>query len=236
MPVLERPDNGAEAFELTAEDLTRACRQIQHRTESQISSVVRILHDELGGLLVSAIMDLDWVNGHSLSAEDVSKRLTRVHQALASAIDLKRNLIESLRPSILDNFGLTAALRWHLSHICERAEISCTHKLSEQEPRLRSEASIALFRIGQEILSAVLAEPQLKHVDLSMVIEDDALLLQISHDHHHIEMIDMLTQASGDLHSTILRIDGLDGKWSIQRLASGSIMRASFSLSTICAV
>ena len=225
--MLERPDNGAEAFELTAEDLSRACRQIQHRTEAQISTVVRILHDELGGLLVSAIMDLGWVNGHSLPAEDVNKRLTRVHQAIASAIDLKRDLIESLRPSILDNFGHIAAFRWHLSHVSERARPSCTHKLPEQEPRLRSEASIALFRIGQEILSAVLAEPQLKHVDLSMAIEEDALLLQIAHEHHDIEMIDMLAHGSGDLHSTILRIDGLDGKWSIQRLASGSVMRAS---------
>jgi hypothetical protein len=69
-----------------------------------------------------------------------------------------------------------------------------------------------------------------------MAIEEDALLLQVAHDHHDIEMIDMLTHASGDLHSTILRIDGLDGRWSIQRLASGSVMRASFPLSTICAV
>src|ERR1700733_5538179 len=134
MPVLERPDNGAEAFEPTAEDLSRACRQIQHRTEARISTVVRILHDELGGLLVSAIMDLGWVNGHSLPAEDVNKRLTRVHQALTSAIDLKRDLIESLRPSILDNFGLIAAFRWHLTQACEHAATLCTHRLPEYEP------------------------------------------------------------------------------------------------------
>jgi signal transduction histidine kinase len=231
-----RTDNGDEAFELTAEDLTRACRQVQHATERQISAAVRILHDDLGGLLVSAIMDLSWVNGHSLSAEDVDKRLMRVHQALAAAIDLKRNLIESLRPSILENFGLIAAFRWHMSRVCERTESSCSHNLPEQEPRLRSEASIAIFRIGQEILTSVLAEPQLKRVDLLMSTEVDELLLQIAHDHLDIETVDMVAHASSDLYPTLLRIEGLGGRWSIDRHASGSVMRASFPWRAICPV
>jgi signal transduction histidine kinase len=100
----------------TVEYLIQALRGVQETTEKQISSVVRILHDELGGLLVSAMMDLSWVN-QQLGAEAAQERLTRAHHALAAAIDLTRNLIKKLRPSILDNFGLAAAFRWYLTHL-----------------------------------------------------------------------------------------------------------------------
>jgi signal transduction histidine kinase len=226
MSALEPIASGVAAPRPTVENLTHALRGVQESAEKQVSSVVRILHDELGGLLVSAMMDLSWVNQH-FGADSVQDKLARVHNSLAAAIDLKRNLIESLRPSILDNFGLTAAFRWHFTHACEHAEPLCTHTLPEHEPRLRPEASIALFRIGQETLSAVLAEPLLKHVDFSMAMEDEKLLLQVTHEHIGAETMDML-HASASLYATIQRIDALSGSWSIHRSATGSVMRAAF--------
>jgi two-component system, NarL family, sensor histidine kinase UhpB len=215
----------------TVEYLIQALRGVQETTEKQISSVVRILHDELGGLLVSAMMDLSWVN-QQLGAEAAQERLTRAHHALAAAIDLNRNLIEKLRPSILDNFGLAAAFRWYLTHTCERAATQCTHALPEYEPKLRPEASILLFRIGQETLSAVFAESSLKCVDFSMTIEGENLLLQLTHEHYGAETTDML-HASSNLCATILRIDSLGGSCSVRRSESGSVILAAFPLSAI---
>jgi signal transduction histidine kinase len=226
MSALEPSASSVAAPHPTVEDLTHAVRGLQEDAEKKISSVVRILHDELGGLLVSAVMDLSWINQHS-GSEFVGDKLARVHHSLAAAIDLKRNLIESLRPSILDNFGLTAAFRWHLTHACEHAAAFCTHTLPENEPRLRPEASIALFRIGQETLSAVLAESLLKHVDFSMAIEDEKLLLQVTHEHFEAETTDML-HTSTNLYATLQRIDALGGSWSIHRSGTGSLMRAAF--------
>src|ERR1700683_308528 len=231
MSALEPPASGADAPRPTVENLTHALRGLQENAERQISSVVRILHDELGGLLVSVMMDLSWINQH-LGSDSVIDRLARVHHSLAAAIDLKRNLIESLRPSILDNFGLIAAFRWHLTQACEHAATLCTHRLPEYEPRLRPEASIALFRIGQETLAAVLTESLLKHVDFSMTIEDEKLLLEVTHEHHEAETTDML-HASTNLYATIQRIDTLSGSCSIHRSATGSIMRAAFPWSAI---
>src|SRR5580658_6066955 len=170
MSALESSASGASAARPTVDHLIQALRGVQETTEKQISSVVRILHDELGGILVSTMMDLSWVNQY-FGAEAAQERLTRAHHALAAASDLNRNLIEKLRPSILDNFGLAAAFRWYLTHTCERAATQCTHALPEYEPKLRPEASILLFRIGQETLSAVFAESSLKCVDFSMTIE-----------------------------------------------------------------
>jgi signal transduction histidine kinase len=226
MSALEPITHDGEAHRPTVESLTLAVRGLQGSAEKQISSVVRVLHDELGGLLVSAMMDLSWIKQHR-DLDGVVDRLERVHQSLASAIDLKRSLIESLRPSILDNFGLMAAFRWHLTQACEHAATLCTCTLPETEPTLRPEALIALFRIGQEALSAALAESLVKRVDFSMVIEDEKLLLQVTHEHHEAETVDML-DASTNLYATIQRIDALHGSWSILRFATGSAMRAAF--------
>ena len=230
MSALEPPSYRTESDRPTVESLAHALRGIQEAAEVQTSSMVHILHDDLGGLLVSAMMDLSWINQH-LGADPVQEKLARIQHALSAAIDLNRNLIESLRPSILDNFGLIAAFRWHLTHACERAA-SCTHTLPNHEPNLRPEASIALFRIGQETVSAVLAEPLLRNVDFSLAIGNESLVLQVAHEHYAPETVDML-HAAANLHATIQRIERMDGKWSIRRSETGSLMRAEFPWSTI---
>jgi two-component system sensor histidine kinase UhpB len=231
MSALDSSGSGASAPRPTVEHLIQALRGVQETAEEQILSVVRILHDELGGTLVSAMMDLSWVNQH-FGAEAAQERLTRAHHALATAIDLNRNLIEKLRPSILDHFGLAAAFRWYLTHTCENAATLCTHVLPESEPTLRPQASILLFRIGQETISAVFAESSLKCVDFSMTIEGENLLIQVTHEHYGAETTDML-HASTNLRATIQRIDSLGGSCSIDRLENGSVIRASFPLSAI---
>jgi signal transduction histidine kinase len=236
MSALDRPTDGTDTYLPTVGDVSQALSHLQETTEAQISSLVRVLHDDLGGLLVSAIMDVGWINQHSLSSDPMLERLSRVRHSLATAIDIKRSLIESLRPSILDNFGLVAAFRWHIAHACGQAGTLCAHHLPEQEPRLRPVASIALFRIGQEMLSIVLAEPALKSVDLSVAIENDELLIQVAHEHHGSETINMLDHASSNLHATLQRIDALKGRWSIHRSACGSVMRAAFPWDAISAV
>ncbi len=61
MSALEPPSSGTEAHRPTVENLRHALRGLQESAEAQTSSVVHILHDELGGLLVSAMMDLSWI-------------------------------------------------------------------------------------------------------------------------------------------------------------------------------
>jgi two-component system, NarL family, sensor kinase len=215
----------------SVENLTNALRGTQQASENKIASVVRILHDDLGGLLVSAIMDLSWIGQH-LGADSVPIALERAQNALAAAIDLNRDLTESLHPSILENFGLTAAFRWHLSRACEPTSTSCTYTLPDHEPRLSPEASIALFRIGEETLSAVLAEPGVEKVHFSMVVEEENLILQITHEHSEAERVAAL-HASTNLYATIQRVEGLRGTWSIRCSSTGSAMRAEFPCSAL---
>src|ERR1700689_1587309 len=71
----------------------------------------RQLHDEMGGLLVSAVMDVSFAEQTLPNDDRLRQRLARARATLAAAIDLQRKTVESLRPSILDNFGLFGAIR-----------------------------------------------------------------------------------------------------------------------------
>ena len=91
------------------------------------ASLAKELHDELGGLITAAKMDLAWLStriGASLDAES-GEKLNSVMQMLNQAMLLKRRVVESLRPSPLDHFGLSVALRSHFDEHCKRAGVEC---------------------------------------------------------------------------------------------------------------
>ena len=95
---------------------------IQGVMEHQKAVLARDLHDELGGLLVGAVMDLAWAEQHmSAPPAELKQKLVRARQTLAAAIDMKRKLIEELRPTLLDNVGLFAALRWYVDRFARAA-------------------------------------------------------------------------------------------------------------------
>jgi signal transduction histidine kinase len=163
-------------------DTTRRLAQFEATVENAKAQLSRSLHDDLGGLLVSAVMDSAWAEQHVIDNPQVRERLARVRTSLAAAIDLKRSVIEALRPSLLENFGLIATLRWYHKHNCEQARIACSETYPDEEPPFTPDASTALFRIAQEGLTTVMRHKSAKHAHLGLCIEGARLCLQINHD------------------------------------------------------
>ena len=154
-------------------ELIELSTHLQSVAEREKAGLARELHDELGGLLVGARMDISWAEQH-LGGEhpDVNLRLQRVQQSLSAGVDLKRRIIEELRPTLLDNVGLFAALRWQLKETCGTAGIKCVESYPDEEPRFTSEAAIALFRIAQEAFTNILKHSEAKSVDVTLIIDD----------------------------------------------------------------
>src|SRR3984957_17313249 len=102
-------------IEETLLEVQRLVTHLQNAAETKDTALAHELHDELGGLMGAAVMDLDAVRRvEPALSQNALNRLDRVKRTLEQAIDLKRRVIEELRPSILDNFGLFAALRWQI--------------------------------------------------------------------------------------------------------------------------
>src|SRR6202012_694027 len=112
--------------EARTRELVELSTHLQNVAEREKASLARELHDELGGLLVGARMDISWAEQHlTAGVVDMKQRLNRVQQNLSGGIDLKRRIIEELRPTLLDNVGFIAALRWQLKESCARAGFKC---------------------------------------------------------------------------------------------------------------
>jgi signal transduction histidine kinase len=86
--------------------------------------------------------------------------------------------VEQLRPTLLDNMGLYAAIRWQFGETCGRAGLACTESLPPNELPISQEAAIAIFRMVQESLTNILkhARATAAHLEVKTV-EDDMVII-----------------------------------------------------------
>ncbi len=97
---------------------------LQADNERKSSLVARKLHDEIGGSVIGAMMDVAWIEQHDTElSPDTTMRLGRVKDGLRGAIDLARRMVEELRPTLLDSVGLFAALSWQFKRGCAVAGV-----------------------------------------------------------------------------------------------------------------
>jgi signal transduction histidine kinase len=180
------PGDRAPDFGASGDAATSASSLIEHIQgvmEHQKAVLARDLHDELGGLLVGAVMDLAWAEQHmSAPPAELKQKLVRARQTLAAAIDIKRKLIEELRPTLLDNVGLFAALRWHVQAACKRAGTTCIIDVPEDERRFLPNVPIALFRIVQEALAVIVARKPVASAEFNVTVGRRALAILIRGD------------------------------------------------------
>jgi signal transduction histidine kinase len=150
------------------EELSALSTNLLRVMETERSQLARELHDELGGLITAAKMDMAWLQariGDSLDAASQEK-LRSVVQLLNQAMMLKRRVVESLRPSLLDHFGLPVALRSHFEEHCGRAGLEYVATLPDEINDLDPAVQLTLFRVAQESLANLVTRGVAKHVEL----------------------------------------------------------------------
>ena len=150
------------------EELSSLSAFLQANSEREKAALARELHDELGGILTPAKMDLSWLQGHLGGDPACRERMQRLSHLIDEGIDLKRRIIESLRPSLLDHLGLAAALQWYVDETCKSANLDCKLNVPRDLERLPSDLEIALFRLVQESLNNIVKHARARHVDLSV--------------------------------------------------------------------
>ncbi|HTE43361.1 MAG TPA: CHASE3 domain-containing protein, partial [Steroidobacteraceae bacterium] len=215
------------------QELSELSTHLQRVSEAEKASLARELHDELGGLLVAIKMDLAQLKSKlDLSQPDIQKRWDRVQAALTSGIDLKRRVIEQLRPSLLDNMGLITAIRWQAGEICSAAGLKLEEYYPDTEPDLSGEAAIALFRIVQEALTNIAKHAHATRVIVELDIGDEELMLKI--EDNGKGMAGETTAGSHGITSMRHRLLPFDGKFAVERVEpAGLRIRVSVALSRV---
>ena len=162
----ERDRLEAEVARRTA-DLTELARHLQTAREDEKSRLARELHDELGALLTAAKLDaarLKRLIGPP--TPDIEARLQHLNHSINRGIELKRRIIEDLRPSALSNLGLVAALDILAREFAARSGLH-VHTELEALP-LDDSAQITVYRLVQEALTNVARHAGARQITLRL--------------------------------------------------------------------
>ena len=178
--ISERVRAESELME-SRERLQELTAHLQVVREEERRRIAREIHDELGQALTALNMDVHWVGS----------RLPEDYQALKDKADAMANLIgttvqsvrricSELRPGILDDFGLAAAIEWQLGEFANRTGIAVELRAEPPDLVVSENLSIALFRIFQEALTNATRHAQATRLQVDLREASGCLSLRVS--------------------------------------------------------
>lgn len=178
---IDRSEHSFEQIGTEVEDAGLAGRLLDG-IEREREVLARALHDELGSNLTAINLDVASVAGQ-LPDGVARTRLERALRVLKEAVELKRRLIQSLRPSMIDSLGLVATLRMEAEAFEARSGVVCAARFDEEPAELDPRVAMAVYRLVQECTrrldaahgaTALSIALTAEGPDLRLVVESDA--------------------------------------------------------------
>jgi signal transduction histidine kinase len=201
--------------EVRTRELSALSSHLQSLAEKEKSELARTLHDELGGLLTAAKMDLSWLQSR-LDTPAYQERLAQLGSVLDEAMGLKRRVVEELRPSLLDHFGLPTALRAYVDSACTKAAVAADIRLPDDGERMPKDIAITLFRIVQEGLNNILRHAGAKHVTLELTTGGGEYAFTLQDDGSGFDPNSARDSWSHGIMGMQQRVRALGGKFSLE--------------------
>ena len=160
-------------------------QQLTEAIEQERARISREIHDELGQALTRLKMDLGWLRrrlGESgQNASPVAARVVEMGRFIDETLVSVRRLATELRPALLDNLGLAAALNAQLRQLSAQVDIEVTQHLEPDLP-LSSEQATGLFRIAQEAVTNIVRHANARNVRCILFLDTDGVTMEIQDD------------------------------------------------------
>jgi signal transduction histidine kinase len=195
-------------------ELSALSTHLQDLTEKEKAALARNLHDELGGLLTAAKMDLSWLQSRIAGDPDIVARLHQLGAVLDEAMDVKRRVVEDLRPSLLDHFGLPTALRAYVESVCAKSDLRADIAIAA-EAEFPKDIAIALFRVVQEGMTNVVRHAHAHTVRLELEFDGELCCLALIDDGEGIDLAHPSFRWSHGLTGMRQRVRALGGRFSL---------------------
>ncbi|MDR7482302.1 MAG: histidine kinase [Armatimonadota bacterium] len=174
-------DHMVAALDEHTEQLRRLPGQILRAQEEERRRIARELHDEAAQALTSLLVRLRLLDQASEPAQ-VRARVRELRALTARALDDVRRIAVELRPSVLDDLGLAAALAAHADEINAAGGMRVTVAATGLDRRLPAEIELALYRIAQEALTNARRHGQATRADVCLRRGPDGVSLEVSDD------------------------------------------------------
>jgi PAS domain S-box-containing protein len=170
----------AQDLQRSFEQLRALAGRLQSAREEERKKVSREIHDELGQALTAIKMDLALVlQALPPDKEPAAQRGKAAMMLLDQTVQTVRRIATELRPSMLDDLGLVAALEWAAEDFQARTGTKCGVSLPEEDIALDQERATALFRIFQETLTNIARHAAATEVNGRLSNQDGVLLLEV---------------------------------------------------------
>ena len=173
------------ALRQAAQDLHGLTRRLVQAEEVERRRLARELHDRVGQSLSALNINLDIISRDSGALSPaLRQRLEDSLGLVDGTLQSIENVMADLRPPLLDEYGLAAALGWHSEEWTRRTgvQVTVTDRTPDAAKGARPEAAVALFRIAQEALNNVLKHAQARNVRIDVSATDEELVLDVHDD------------------------------------------------------
>ncbi|MBF0463663.1 MAG: sensor histidine kinase [Nitrospirae bacterium] len=175
------------------EQLRSFAIRLQSLIEKERTRIARELHDEISQSLTSLKIDIDELLVPDVSGDNslMISQILDIEKSIDSVIDRMHDIATDLRPSILDQLGLLAAIDWQAKKFTQRTGIKCdvryNSNITSSLGSFGAESSTALFRIYQEALTNVCRHANANKVTVFMYNNDNGLVVKVVDDGVGIE-------------------------------------------------
>jgi signal transduction histidine kinase len=178
----------AEELDHSAQELRALAAHLQSVREEERTDLARDVHDDLGQKLTALRFDLMALAKNLKDAPvKARKRVESAQEVADAALQTVRQLSTRLRPALLEDFGLAAALEWEGQQFQERTKVRCVMQV-DPGLKLERERATALFRIVQECLTNVSRHARARSVSVRLSQSSQAAVLEVADDGVGLEM------------------------------------------------
>jgi signal transduction histidine kinase len=190
---------------------------LQNVREEERIQISRDIHDELGQQLTGLKMDVHWLrNRIKTNDESIKQKTADIIDLIDETVRSVRRISSSLRPSMLDDLGLIAALEWHSEEVAKRTGIDVSYTSAMQCIDLPIATATDIFRIYQEALTNAVRHANAHKITSSLQLKDNHLLLQISDDGDGMDLSAIDSKKTLGLIGIKERTFALGGKYELK--------------------
>ncbi len=177
--ITERKKTEAE-LKSSLEQLHQLSQHVEKVRENERVAISRELHDDLGQALTAVKIDLGLIR-QRVSDPDALVRINKVSALVSDTIKTVQRLTAQLRPQILEDLGLEAAIEWHTKEFTERFGVKISLDLNlDSELYISPDASLTVFRIMQESLTNIARHSRATNVDIRLSKTSDEIHFSIT--------------------------------------------------------
>jgi signal transduction histidine kinase len=173
-----------ERLQQSSEELRALSERLRVVREEEGARIAREVHDEIGQSLTALQMDLAWLSTRVAAlgdpaADPLTAKLRSMAGLLGKTLDVVQRIATELRPGVLDELGLEAAVDWYVREFERRASIPCRLRCDLEGHRVSAALATAVFRILQEALTNVWRHSGATRTDVHLAIDGGQLCLAI---------------------------------------------------------